>query len=161
MSLEAHERDAVTARIRDPCRLHDHDRAPGLVVLRPLESMALEELFEPRIARRDDLAPSVDPHDARRPGERAEHDHDPSVLADVGDGLRSGADDVQVRDGSRPQHPQAADWPLWRDVDMAVAVERSRTREEERLSSHPGGEVLVDLVEYLAHAASVAAGEKD
>src|SRR5215213_8697276 len=160
MSLEAHERDAVTARIRDPSRLHDHDRAPGLVVPRSLEPGVLEELFEPRIARRDDLAPAVDPHDARRSGERAEHDHDPPVLADVGDGLRAGADDVQVRDGSRPQHPQTADRPPWRDVDMAVAIEWSRTGEEERLSSHPGGEALVDLVEYLAHAARVAAGRR-
>ena len=48
------------------------------------------------VARLDDPAPSVEPHDQGRAFEGAEHDRHPPILSQVGDGLDSAAGQVEV-----------------------------------------------------------------
>jgi hypothetical protein len=100
----------------------------------------------------DDLAAAVQPQDPRRALEGAQHHDDPAVLADVGDRLRAAAHDVQVRDRVVVEHAQAADRPLRRDVDVAVAVQRRGPHEEHRLARDPRALVLVDALVDAAHA---------
>ena len=49
----------------------------------------------------DHLAPAVQAKDPRRPLERAQHDHDAPVLADVGDRLGAAPDHVEIGHGRR------------------------------------------------------------
>src|SRR5207247_905880 len=65
-ALVLHQRDAVPARVGDALDLDDDRRA------RALHSV-----------RRVDAAASVEPDDARRAFERAEHQRDPAVLAEA------------------------------------------------------------------------------
>ena len=61
--------------------------------------------------------------------------------------------DVQVGDRVRVEDPQALDRPLRRDVHVAAVAARRGADEEHPLPPDPGGELLVDLVEDLAHRA--------
>ena len=58
---------------------------------------------------------------------------------------------VDVGDPPRAKGAQPFDRPLGRDVDMAVDAARRRGDEEHAPATDPGGELVVDLVEDLAH----------
>ena len=109
-----------------------------------------------RVVRCEDLRAAVQPHDARRPFEGAEHDRDAPVFAHVRDRLGSAADEVEVRDLTWAEDAKPAHVALRRDVDVPVRRERRRADEEQVLLLDPGGEARVDLVEDLAHAGSLA-----
>ena len=59
-----------------------------------------------------DGAGAVEAADARRTVERAQHDRDAAVLADVGDGLDAAAGEIEVRDPVRPEDRERAASPL-------------------------------------------------
>ena len=62
--------------------------------------------LEPGGVRLDNRSMAVQAHDLRRTRERAEHQHDAAVLADVGDGLGAAARQVGIRGFARTQHTQ-------------------------------------------------------
>ena len=152
LAVEAHQRDAVAARVGDALDLDADHRAHRM--LRRVEPR--RELLELRIVRQRDRRAAVQPHDPRRPVERAEHHDDAPVLARVRDRLGAAPDEVEVRDLARPEDAEPAQVALRRDVDVPVLGERRRRDEEEVLALHPGAELLVDLVVDLAHATRVA-----
>ncbi len=131
--LVLHQRDAVPAGIGDAQDLHEYDRTPGLGGGRLGEPAQLHQLTETLIGGRNHFAPAVQPQDPGRPLERAEHDHDPPVLADVGDRLGAAPDHVEIGHARRREHAQRVDRPLGRDVHVPVRVERSGAHEEHRL----------------------------
>jgi hypothetical protein len=93
----------------------------------------------------------VQPQDARRPLEGAEHHDDTAVLAHVGDRLGAAAVRVQVRHGVVVEHAQAADRSLRRHVDVSVLVERRRAHEEQRLPRDPVAVGVLDALEQRRH----------
>ena len=104
-----------------------------------------------RIVGRHRLAAAVQPHDPRRPFERAQHEADTAVLAQVRHRLGAAADVVVVFDRPLVEDAQRADRPLRRHVHVA-AVAGSGGDEEEPLAADPGCELGVDAVEDFAHA---------
>src|SRR5829696_7137609 len=82
---------------------------------------------------------------------RAQHDHDPAVLAQVRDRLGAAADDIQIRDGAVVEYAQAPDRPLRRDVDVPVVATRRGADEEQRLTSDPRTQAIVDAVVDTSH----------
>ena len=95
-------------------------------------------------SRATTLAAPVNPDDSRRPFEGAEHEHDPAVLAEMGDRLDTTAGSVQVPDALRVDHGELAIVALWRAVHEPVARERCRSDEEHRLGQQEARETIVD-----------------
>ncbi len=102
-------------------------------------------------ARLDDGPAAVEAHDARRPVEGTEHQHDASVLAQVRDRLDAAAGEIEVRDAVRAEHGERVE-SFRREVHHPVASERRRRDEEHALAQQPLAHALVDRFEDLAHA---------
>ena len=152
LAFIAHERDSVAAGVGDALDVDDDDRPRGLGRRRhPVEVELRFQLGVPRLANLDDLTAAVQAHDPRWALERAQHDHDPSVLAQVRDRLRATAEQVEVADLLRAEDAQALDRPLGRDVDVTIAAARGSGDEEHPLAADPRRELGVDLLEDLAH----------
>ena len=152
LALEAHERHAVAARVADARRRRRRPterRASGIdgVVEAPAPSSSAKR----GSSWQDDLAAAVQAHDPRRPLEGAEHDADAAVLAQVRDRLGAAAVDVEVGDRVLVEDREGPDRPLGRDVDVALAVERRRGHEEQRLARDPVALVVGELVVDLRH----------
>ena len=85
---------------------------------------------------RTTVALAVEPHDARRSLEGAEHEGDAAVLAEVGDGLDAAAGQVEVGDRRRPEDAERV-VALGRQVDVAVGAGWGRGHEEQVLAFDP------------------------
>ena len=73
------------------------DRTPPSRSVANLPDNSLEVL----VVVLDDRAPAVDSDDSRRSVECTEHEHDPAVLAEMGDGLDAAARPVEIADAVR------------------------------------------------------------
>ena len=81
-------------------------------------------------------AGALQAHDAWWTVEGAEHQRDPAVLTEVGDGFGTRAGEVQIRNRPVVEDPQGVE-SLRRDVDMSVNCQRCRCDEEEVLTLDP------------------------
>src|SRR5690606_14985586 len=102
---------------------------------------------------------AVQPDDRRRSTERAEHQRDPAVVAQVRDGLRAAAGVVQVRHSPRPEHGEGTGHPLWRDVHMSVYTRGCGGHEEHMLLEQEVPEPALDRLIKFSHAPIVAGQE--
>jgi len=104
MRFEAHEGHGVSARVGHPLHV-DGDHRPHARAMPILE--VLGERVEPGSSSKVTWPRPWQPHDARRPLEGAEHDHDPAVLLQVGDCFTP--EPVwSVGDTVRPEHSELA-----------------------------------------------------
>ncbi len=102
------------------------DRTPGR------SGNAVGQIVEVGCPGFDRLAATVEPQDARRSLERAEHDRQASVLAKVRDRLDAAAGQVEVGHRVLVEHAEGV-VALGRQVDV-TAVERRRRHEEQVLA---------------------------
>ena len=110
------------------------------------------QLGPSRVVAEHRFAPAVHAHDVRRPLERAPHQRDATVFAEVGDRLGVAAGEVEIGHGDLVDDSERAAQPLRREVDGAVAGEGSRTREENVLGLDEGAQPAVDVLVDLSHA---------
>ena len=139
VALEGHPRHPEAARVGDPVHVHADHRAAARAV-----GEAGHQVVEPRGAGQHHLAAAVQAHDVRRALERAEHQADAAVVAQVGDRLRAAAGQVEVRHLVRAEHRERPGQPLRRHVHVALAARRRRADEEHRLRQHERRQALVD-----------------
>src|SRR5206468_11993332 len=135
-----------------PVDVDDNDRPRA--IFRRGDAAEVELAFELRVARLaelKDLPAAVKARKARGPRERAEQEDDATVLTQVRSGLGAAADQIEVRDASRPEDAQGLDRPLGRKVQMPAVPARRGGDEEQRLAPNPGTELLVDGLVDLAH----------
>ena len=152
-STQVHLRHGEAAAVRDPLDVDDHDRALALL---PVLGEGPAQLGELRVGAQHGAAATVQPDDVGRPVERAEHQHDPPVLTQVGDRLGARPGVVQVGDLERAEHGERPGHALGRDVHPAVGAERCGADEEDRLGQQEPGQTWVDRLENLAHGTSLA-----
>ena len=126
-------------------------RAPtwsGMLARDPLEHVVA--------GQRHATAP-VQAHDPRAAVEGAEHQADAAVLGQVRDRLGAAAGQIEPGHGVRVEDAERVE-SAWRDVDVPLCRQRRGRHEEEVLLADPRRETVVDLVENLAHAASLREG---
>ena len=155
-SFVGHEGHAVATCRRDARDVHHDHRATRLGYAGVFEGPLREESVEARVACHHHRAATVEAQDLRRALERAEHDHDASVFAQVRERLGAAPEHVEVRDGLGPGHAQRPDRALRRQVHVTAGGERRGPDEEERLLRDPCAEVLVDDLVDLSHRRSLA-----
>ncbi len=149
---EIHQRHRVSTRRRDPLDVHLDDRA--------LPRQCREVRCQRVEARRADLvhgAAPVDARDARISRERAGHERDASVLAQVRDRLDAAAGQVEVGDALRPEDAQRV-VSLWRQIDVPAVARRRGRDEEHRLLAPPLRKVGRKRGEAIGHASILSAG---
>ena len=129
----------------------------------------IEVLFRPVLI---DGAGPEEPHDARRPLERTEHNRDPPVLSQVRDGLHAchkrseckWTEEVRQEEHGRTTstevfvpHPRLAldvqrpPQPFGGEVDVSGPAERSASNKEHLLLLDPRNELVRYVVVELAH----------
>ena len=144
LALVGHERHAEAAGVGDPLDVDADHRA-----------VLLGQRGRCRGTRRRPpartVAAAVQAHDPRRPLEGAQHDDDAPVVAQVRDGLRAAADEVEVGDRVLVEDPQRLDRALGRDVDVAAVAARRGGHEEHALARDPRRQPRVDRIEDLGH----------
>ena len=99
---------------------------------------------------------AVDARDARVSRERAGHQRDASVLAEVRDRLDAAAGQVEVGDALRPEDAQRV-VSLWRQVDVPAVARRRGRDEEHRLLAPPLRKVGRERGEAIGHASILSA----
>lgn len=121
----------------------------------------LPELVPVRPCGQHDPAGSVQAQDLRLVLERAEHDRDLPVLAQVRDSLRTAASQIEVGHRGRPEYREGVPVSLRGDVDVAAAPfggqARSSRHEEDRLPGDKLSEPLIQFRVDLAHDALLRA----
>ena len=96
-------------------------------------------------------AHAEEPDDARRAVERAEHERDAPVLAQVADRLDAAARQVLVPHARRREDMEGVADAFRGDVDVRLGAERGGGDPEYLLLEDPWGELLGDGVVEFAH----------
>src|SRR5581483_6243088 len=89
------------------------------------------------------------------PLERAEHQYDSPVLADVCDRLHAASDEIEIRNPLGTQDAKGVQ-TLWRDIDVTIRCARSRSHKEDVLLLNEFRNVLVDLAVTLTQNSSAS-----
>ena len=143
--LVAIARHTVPAGVRDAIELHTNHGPDGT-----RGRKLLAQRRELRIAGLGHRTAPVEPHDLRRTVEGAQHDDDAPVLAQMGDGLRPAADEVEIGDRRGAEDSERVE-PLRRQVHVPGRANRRGRDEEDVLRCDERAERIVDGRVALAH----------
>jgi signal transduction histidine kinase len=124
----AEKRDAVPAGIRYVGDVNGHDR-PHASEVREMHAQAGKF----RIARLDCPAPASQAQDLRRAFERAEHQNDPAIFFQVGDGFDAAPGQIEISRHLRSQDSECIE-AFRGKIQHPVYIERRRGDEEHFLS---------------------------
>ena len=92
--------------------------------------------------------------DLRRPGKRAEHEHDATVLPQVSGCLNPTADEVDVGDLRRSQDTERAGRAFGREIDVTIGIVWRGGHEKHLLPREPLPGCVVDDVVDPSHERS-------
>ena len=154
MTLEGHQGNAVATRVRHPSHVdHDHRAHPDPCSGRKTADQSVEV----RVVGEHDPARPMQTHDPWRPREGAEHDDDPAVLPEVGDGLDAAPRLVEVGHRAARRAPRTRlRLPLGEQFTEPSGSSGSGRHEEHGLVQHPSGQDGIDPCVALGHPRSIA-----